>query len=130
MSYSNKDYQRSISERIFLPLFLIATIVGYITLKYPEFLISIEIIKSSGDLYLFGKSPSFWYMLIYTLIVCGIALKVLLSGKNLYGKGKQSQKPLSKYQKIKFTSIFLSQLIFFFHYSFYPSSPFRREALF
>ena len=114
MSYAKKDYQRSLSEKIFLPLFLVTTVLGYLTLKYPELLISIEIIKSTGDLYFFGKSPSFWYMLVYTLIVCGISLKVLFAGKNMYGKGKQSQKPLSQYQKKKFTSIFLSQLIFFF----------------
>ena len=114
MSYTKKDYQRSNLEKVFLPTFLMATIFGYITLKYPELLVSFNLINSSGDLYFFGKSPSFWYMLVYTLIVCGISLKVLFIGKNIYGKGKKSQKPLSKYQKLKFTSIFLSQLIFFF----------------
>ena len=113
MSYTKKDYQRSNLEKAFLPTFLMATIFGYITLKYPELLVSFNLINSSGDLYFFGKSPSFWYMLVYTLIVCGISLKVLFIGKNIYGKGKKSQKSLSKYQKLKFTSIFLSQLIFF-----------------
>ena len=130
MSYAKKDYRRSLSEKIFLPLFLVTTVLGYLTLKYPELLISIEIIKSAGDLYFLGKSPSFWYMLVYTLIVCGISLKVLFAGKNMYGKGKQSQKPLSQYQKIKFTSIFLSQLIFFFRYPFHTSPSFRRQAFF
>ena len=114
MSYAKKLYSRSIIEKTFLPLFLIITILGYITLKFPEALISIEMIKTPGDLYFFGKSPSFWYMFLYTLIVCGISLKVLFNGKNTYGKGKKSQKPLSQYQKYKFTSIFLNQLIFFF----------------
>lgn len=114
MSYTKQDHKRSFSEKAFLPAFLLTTILGYITLKYPEFLVSIEVIKSPGDLYFFGKSPSFWYMLSYTIIVCGISVQVLFKGKNLYGKGKQSQKALSKYQRMKFTSIFLSQLIFFF----------------
>ena len=86
MSYTKKDYQRSNLEKAFLPTFLMATIFGYITLKYPELLVSFNLINSSGDLYFFGKSPSFWYMLVYTLIVCGISLKVLFIGKNIYGK--------------------------------------------
>lgn len=111
MAYTKKPYIRSLGEKAFLPFFLLATVCGYLSYKYPQMLVDLGIISSISDLYFFGKNPSFWYMLVYTLIVCGIALKVVLQNKGVYGKSKGK---LSSYQKWKFTSIFLSQLIFFF----------------
>jgi polyferredoxin len=43
--------------------------------------------------------------------VCGIAAKVLLQANTPYGKNK---KPLGSYQKKKFTSILISQFLFFY----------------
>jgi polyferredoxin len=111
LGYAKKPYVRSFGEKVFLPFFLLATIVGYISIKYPDVLSKFNIIQGPADLYFLGKEPSFWYMLIYTLIVCGISLNVLIKKKGVYGKGK---KKLSRYQQWKFISIFLTQLIFFF----------------
>ena len=39
MSYAKKAYSRGTVEKIFLPAFLLITLIGYIALKYPESLI-------------------------------------------------------------------------------------------
>jgi ferredoxin-type protein NapH len=101
---------RSWSERIFLALFFPVVIIFYLIYKYPLWFVPQE--QVTATFYWWGKSTSFWYGTAYTLLVCLIALKVVVSGKTPYGKSKK--KPISSYQRWKFISIFLSQLIFFY----------------
>ena len=101
---------RSRSEIIFLWLFLPAVIGFYLIYKYPLWFVSET--EVADTFYWFGKSTGFWYMTTYTAVVCGIAARVVLSGKTPYGKDKR--KPLSSYQQKKFASIFFSQLVFFY----------------
>ncbi|MCO4795453.1 MAG: 4Fe-4S binding protein [Bacteriovoracaceae bacterium] len=109
MSYAKGSIKRSTAEKIFIFLFLPLVLLMYFSYKYPHLLVSIGWIESVSSAYLLGKSPSFWYASLYTLIVCSIAGKVLLQGKSPYKKGKSPA--LSNYQKKKFLSIFLVQLI-------------------
>lgn len=106
---------RSKSELLFLFIFFPVVISFYLIYKYPTWFVSEDQVAST--FYWFGKSTSFWYGSIYTLIVCGIAGKIVLTGKTPYGVNKR--KPLSDYQRKKFTSIFLSQLIVFYIVPFY-----------
>jgi ferredoxin-type protein NapH len=102
--------QRSVSEKIFLFIFF-PTILGFYSIyKYPLWFVSEDQVVAT--FYWLGKSSSFWYSTVYSLLVCGIALKVFLAGKTPYGKNKK--KKISNYQKKKFLSIFLSQFIFFY----------------
>ena len=112
MSYAKTSLNRSTLEKVFLFLFIPAVIVGYSLYKYPAYFSELGYIDSVRSLYFFDKHPSFWYSLIYTLIVCGIAGKVVIQNRSPYKKGKG--KKLAKYQKYKFISIFFSQLILFF----------------
>jgi ferredoxin-type protein NapH len=112
MSYAKGKIKRSSIEKVFLVFFFPSVILGYLTYKYPDFLIKMGILQNVQQLYFFGKHPSFWYSLIYTGIVCYIAGKVLIKNKSPYKKGKKNQ--LSPYQRYKFLSIFLSQFILFF----------------
>jgi polyferredoxin len=112
MSFAKGSYQRSLTEKVFLVFFVPLVFIGYTVYKWPEFLADKGLIPNERFLYLFDKHPSFWYSLVYTAIVCFIAGKVLLSGKSPYKKGKNPA--LSSYQKKKFLSIFLCQLILFF----------------
>jgi ferredoxin-type protein NapH len=99
---------RSVLEKIFLVLFVPFITLMYVILKYPHWLVeNPEIFR------LFGKNPSFWYSALYTGIVCGIALWVLLKSQNPYQTSKKKT-PLSSYQRGKFTSIFFVQLFAFF----------------
>ena len=102
--------QRSISEKLFLIFFFPFVLGMYLIYKYPLWFVSESEVVST--FYWFGKSTSFWYNTLYTGIVCWIAGKIVLSKKNPYGKGKK--KNLSNYQRNKFISIFLSQLILFY----------------
>jgi polyferredoxin len=63
--------------------------------------------------YLLGKSPGFWYNTLYTALIVGTCLWVLRGGVNRY-QWTQKKKPLSKYQRAKFTSILLAQLVAFY----------------
>lgn len=101
---------RSKSEILFLGFFFPVVIGFYLILKYPLWFVPEDQVAST--FYWFGKSTSFWYNTVYTAVVCGIALKVLIANKTPYGMDKT--KPLSSYQKKKFTSIFLAQLICFY----------------
>ncbi len=101
---------RTLSEKIFLLFFFPVVIGFYLIYKYPLWFVSQEEVASS--FYWFGKSTGFWYGTIYSFLVCAIALKVFSSGKTPYGKNKK--KKISDYQRNKFISIFLSQLILFY----------------
>lgn len=111
MSYAAQTYQRSNVEKLFLVLFVPAIFLMYSLLKYPDFFVTQGWFDGQRDLYLFNKSPSFWYSTVYTAIVCFIAGRVLLQKKSPYKKGKRE---LSSYQKKKFAAIFFSQLVFFY----------------
>jgi ferredoxin-type protein NapH len=102
--------KRSSYEKIFLVLYFPIIIGFYLIYKYPTWFVPAD--KVADTFYWFGKSSSFWYSTVYSALVCGIALKVYLSGKTPYGKSKK--KKISNYQSKKFLSIFLSQLIFFY----------------
>lgn len=101
---------RSLNERIFLIFFFPAVIGFYLIYKYPTWFVPESNVAET--FYWFGKSTGFWYNTVYTAIVCGIAGSLLIKGSTPYGRDKR--KPLSRYQRSKFTSIFLSQLIFFY----------------
>src|SRR5262249_7101535 len=100
---------RSRAEKIFLIFFYPAVVGFYLIYKYPLWFVQES--EVANTFYWFGKSTGFWYNTAYTAIVCGIAAKVLLKGVAPYGNGT---KPISGYQKKKFTSIFLSQLVLFY----------------
>ena len=102
--------KRSILEKVFLFFYFLIIIGFYLIYKYPTWFVAQDQVVST--FYWFGKSTSFWYSTFYTFIVCFIAFKVFSSGKTPYGKNKK--KKISSYQKNKFISIFLSQLIFFY----------------
>lgn len=102
--------QRSFSEKIFIIFFLPATFIFYLIYKYPTWFVTENQVVST--FYWFGKSTSFWYSTLYSFIVCYLSLKVLLVGKTPYSKNKKIS--LSRYQRWKFSSIFLSQAIFFY----------------
>jgi ferredoxin-type protein NapH len=103
--------KRSKSEIIFLILFFPITIGFYLIYKYPLWFVDTpeEVVK---HFYFFGKSTGFWYSTIYTGIVAFICGKVLLSGSTPYGKNKR--KKISSYQRKKFISILLSQVVLFY----------------
>lgn len=106
------------NERVFLTIFFPAVLVMYLLYKYPLWFMSPTQVENY--LYWFGKSTSFWYGTVYTAIVCIIAGYVVLQQKTPYGQDKR--KPLSSYQKKKFTSIFFSQLVFFYIIPFFLPS--------
>lgn len=101
--------KRSKLEWVFICLFVPAIIGFYAVYKYPE-----QILGAGVDTRVLGKNLSFWYSLIYTLVVCIIAGKVLIQNKNSYSFKANITQPLSPYQRKKFTSIFLVQLVGFF----------------
>jgi polyferredoxin len=109
---------RSKGEILFLIFFFPIVIGFYLVYKYPLWFVEESQVASS--FYWFGKSTGFWYQTIYTAIVCGIAAKVIFKGHTPYGVDKR--KPLSSYQKNKFTSIFFSQLILFYLIPFFLPS--------
>lgn len=79
--------ERSASEIIFLWFFLPSVIGFYLIYKYPTWFVSEGEVESV--FYWFGKSTSFWYNTLYTVIVCGIAGSVVLKGKTPYAKNKK-----------------------------------------
>lgn len=103
-----KNKGRSKKEQLFIVFFIPFISLMYLILKYPHWVVS-----QPEIFYLLGKSPSFWYSLLYTTIVCSIAAWVLFRNKNPY-QTKSKKDPLSRYQKGKFASIFLVQLTAFF----------------
>jgi ferredoxin-type protein NapH len=102
--------KRSTAEYVFLIFFLPIVVGFYLIYKYPLWFVEQEQVVET--FYWLGKSTSFWYSTVYTLVVCYIAAKVFLSGKTPYGKNKK--KKISTYQRNKFISIFISQLLFFY----------------
>lgn len=101
--------QRSKSEWLFVILFVPCVIGFYAVYKYPEFFLG-----PGADTRILGKSLSFWYMLVYTLVVCGISGKALLGNVNFYSFKAVKPVGMSPYQRAKFTSIFWVQLVGFF----------------
>jgi len=101
---------RSLSEKVFLVFYFPIIISFYLIYKYPTWFVPEDQVVDT--FYWFGKSTSFWYSSFYSAIVCGLAFKVFSGNTTPYGKNKK--KALSPYQKKKFLSIFLSQLIFFY----------------
>jgi ferredoxin len=103
--------KRTAAEWAFLLLFYPALLGCYLIYKYPHWLL-----PGGADLrafHLFSKSPGFWYSSLYTAIVVGTCLWVLLTGLNRY-QGTSKKKALSRYQRAKFTSILLAQLVGFY----------------
>ncbi len=98
-------------KRLSLVVFFTLVLLLYIVCKYPQRLVSTG--TDVRIFYVAGKSPSFWYAAVYTTIVCGICLWVLLRGKNPYQRSKKKE-PISGYQRAKFTSILFAQLVVFF----------------
>jgi len=99
---------RSKLEIAFLIFFIPIVIAFYLIYKYP-----LWFADSSDAFYLFGKQPSFWYMSLYTLLVSGTCLWLLVRNVNAYSI-KKNPEPLNKYQKGKFTAIFFSQTFAFY----------------
>ena len=101
--------QRTKAEWVFIALFVPSILAFYVIYKYPDWLLG-----PGADTRLLGKNLSFWYSLVYTSIVCGIAGRVLFKNRNVYSYRKDLPVGLSGYQKKKFTSIFLAQGFGFF----------------
>lgn len=112
MSYTRKAITRDRSEIIFLFFFILATVLAYTFLKWPVLMVDLGIINDQASTYFLGKSPSFWYATVYTLLVCTIAVTVIFSKKSPYNPAPNAT--TSEYQRGKFSAIFLSQLIFFY----------------
>ncbi len=102
--------KRSVSEKLFIAIFVPAIILFYCIYKYPTWFVDES--QVANYFYWFGKSTSFWYMTIYTFFVCFICVKVLFKNRSAYSS--DATKPLSNYQKWKWRSIFASQLILFY----------------
>jgi ferredoxin-type protein NapH len=102
---------RSKTELAFLFVYFPVMIMFYLIYKYPLWFVDSpqEVVDT---FYWFGKSTGFWYSTVYTGLVAFISAKVVLSGKTPYGNEKN--KGISSYQKKKFISIFLSQVILFY----------------
>lgn len=110
MPQSDKT-RRSAAEWIFLAVFYPVMVGFYAIYKYPYWFLA-----DGTDLrcfHLFGKSPGFWYATIYTAIVSGTCLWVLIDNRNRYQRSQKKGK-LSGYQRAKFLSILLSQSIAFY----------------
>ena len=105
----SRKRQRTRGEKLMISLFLPSIIGFYVILKYPHWLVPTH--QITALFYPLGKSTAFWYATAYTLTVCGIAGWILWRQHSPYSPRR---KPLSPYQRNKFISIFLSQLIFFY----------------
>ncbi len=101
--------KRTKTEWAFVVFFVPAVIAFYAVYKYPVFFLG-----EGADTRLLGKNLSFWYLLVYTAIVCGIAGRALVSNKNVYSSKSKLPDGLSSYQKKKFLSIFVVQGFGFF----------------
>ncbi|MCI0460109.1 MAG: 4Fe-4S binding protein [Gemmataceae bacterium] len=103
--------KRSGGEWTFLVVFYTSLLGFYLFYKYPHWLL-----PEGADLrtfYLVGKSLGFWYNTLYTALVVGACLWVLTTGLNRY-QWTVKKKSLSRYQRAKFLSILLAQLIAFY----------------
>lgn len=103
--------QRTLGETVFLFAFFPLLVAFYSIYKYPHWFVS-----ENTDLrlfHLFGKSPGFWYATLYTAIVVGTCLWVLVANRNRYQRSKRKE-PLSTYQRGKFLSILLVQSVVFY----------------
>lgn len=116
---------RSLAEWVFLVLFYPTLVAFYVIYKYPNWLLPVG--GDPGIFYLLGKSPGFWYGTAYTGIVVGACVWVLWTGRNRY-QWTPKKKPLSKYQRAKFTSILLSQSIAFYLLPFILPALLRSEG--
>lgn len=107
--------KRNRAEMIFLWLFVPLVVLVYMIKSYPKIITGpLGISDPFGDFFfLFGKSPNFWYQSLYTGIIATISLGLLVRGKNPYGN-RPGKKPLSSYQRSKFTSILLIQFVMFY----------------
>lgn len=105
-----KPLSRSTAEYIFLFFFLPIVAGFYLIYKYPTWFVTEDHVAET--FYWFGKSTGFWYNTAYTAVVCFISGQAVLRAKTPYGRNKK--KPISGYQRKKFTSIFFSQLILFY----------------
>lgn len=102
--------RRTVAEWLFVLAFCPLVVGFYLLYKYPLWFVSESQLTL---LHVAGKSPGFWYATVYTAVVCGICVWVLLSNRNCYQRSRRRE-PLSRYQRAKFTSILLSQLIAFY----------------
>ena len=102
-----KTASRSVSEIGFCLVFLPLVVGFYLILKYPHWFVPAG--EVSAWFYWFGKSTSFWYSTAFTAVVCGLSASVICKKTSPY-----SSRPLSRYQRQKFISIFFSQGIFFY----------------
>ncbi len=102
--------ERTLSEKIFLVFFFPIIIGFYLIYKFPQWFIEQD--KIQELLYFGGKSISFWYISLYTLIVVSICIWILVKNKSPYSK--VPNKPLSSLQRYKFIFILGSQLVFFY----------------
>ncbi|MCP4298208.1 MAG: 4Fe-4S binding protein [Proteobacteria bacterium] len=112
MSYAKGKHKRSKGEKIFLVFFLPTIVLGYTLYKCHELFVDLGMVADVRSFYFLEKHPAFWYALVYTGLVCFIAAQVVIKNRSPYKRGKNPK--LSKYQRSKFISIFLVQLIFFF----------------
>lgn len=103
--------RRSKSEWLFLAVFYPVMIVFYVIYKYPRWLLPGE--SELAAFHLLGKCPGFWYATVYSLLVCGTCLWVLIANRNQYQRSRKKE-PLSRYQRNKFLSILLVQGIVFY----------------
>lgn len=117
---------RTTAEKVFLIIFLPVVVGFYLIYKYPLWFVAQDAVEST--FYWFGKSTGFWYNTVYTATVCGIAAKVVLSGKTPYGKNKSA--PISAYQRNKFLSIFCSQLVLFYLIPYFVPVLFKGQPFF
>jgi ferredoxin len=107
--------KRSTAEKTFLVIFFPTILLVYVIKAYPGVVTGPLGIDDPFGTFFFilSKSPNFWYQTLYTFIVCGICLGLLLRGKSPYGN-KRGRKGLSSYQRKKFTCIFLVQFVGFY----------------
>ncbi len=106
--------RRAWPERVFLALFLPGVLAFYAIHKYPRVVLDLVGSRDGTSVFhLAGKAPGFWYASVYTALVCGTCLWILLGGRNQY-QAKKKKGPLSRYQRSKFLSILLAQLIAFY----------------
>ena len=128
MSYAKGEHKRSATEKIFLVFYMPLVFIGYMTYKCHELMVDWGWFTDVRSFYFLEKHPAFWYGLGYSLLVCFIAAKVIIQRKAPYKKGKNAA--LSSYQRGKFTSIFLVQLIFFFLIPFVIMPIYKGQDLF
>ena len=115
MAGTQSKISRSTSEYVFILLYFPVVIGFYLIYKYPTWFVPVDQVQST--FYWLGKSTSFWYSTAYTGLVVGICIYVLTRSKTPYAKDKK--KPLSSYQRKKFTSILLAQGLFFYLIPYY-----------